>query len=66
MGIDTVNLEHKQMLTNSWEHWCKNKEDIPYFGFKEWLWEEYGVLYNYNQLKFHDSHKRLLFWMQWS
>lgn len=55
-----------QMLGKAWEHWLENKEDIPHFGFRDWLWSDYGVRYTRKRFTFSDSHKRLLFWMHWS
>lgn len=57
--------EHSALM-NAWKYWQKEKDYIVYFGFKDWLKEEYGVTYTNNEIKFHTTQGRVLFWMRWA
>lgn len=57
-------------VQNAWEHWKRNKDEIRYFGFKDWLVGEYGLIYsgtiNNFTARFLNEHGRVLFMLTWS
>jgi hypothetical protein len=59
-------------IINAWHHWEEHKEEIPYYGFRQWLRTVYGFEYDGTNnrddivVKVLNEKKYMWFLLKWS
>lgn len=61
--------DFEQGLNRAWKHWQDHKEDIDYFGFRDWMLYDYGIRYGSSatdvQMTFEKPEGKLRFFLEW-